>query len=190
MGDRLSSERETRGGLLGLRLEEARARDFFTWFSLVEIGLAETAAGRVVEFKPEGEKFRELVTVRATLDGGGRIVKLALALARAFVDHGSDGVFARDIAKSLLRGAFGDDAPTEVSRLADEIEFNYVSDRPVLVSSSRPRPRLPDAPSPGYLTYLGRRPSFENEDARGKLTLSNRAGGPPAVLTITVESRA
>ena len=54
-------------------------------------------------FKPSGEKFHPLVTVKVTTDGAGRILALEMALARSFIDSPRDGIYARDIAKSFLQ---------------------------------------------------------------------------------------
>src|SRR3989441_7170643 len=91
-------------GDLGERLEQARKTEFFRWFHLEETG----RAGRVVQFKPSGEKFRPLVTLNVTLDPSGRMVGVELVLSRAFIDSGREGTFARDIAKSFLRVATSD----------------------------------------------------------------------------------
>jgi hypothetical protein len=159
-------------GLLGMDLVDAQRMDFFTWFHLAEIGRERDASNRtVVSFKPTGEAFRQLVTLRTTLDVQGRIVQMDLYLARSFVNDRHKRVFANDIAKSLLL-----DAPPRPDRaalevLAEEIASNKGTDTPVLTAQQPAETPLKE--SPGYQTYLGRRYVYTQEFSRSTLHMEN-----------------
>jgi hypothetical protein len=47
-------------------------------------------------FRPEGERFRELVTVNLETDRDGCIADAKLCLDRAFIEHAKEGALARD----------------------------------------------------------------------------------------------
>src|SRR5579862_7574570 len=90
-------------GLLGMSLPDARKTDFFSWFHLEETGRKVDSNGRMaVSFKPDGEAFHKLLTVRTALDAQERIVQIDLYLSRAFINDRTERAFANDIAKSLL----------------------------------------------------------------------------------------
>jgi hypothetical protein len=173
------------GAFFGKRLEDVQETEFFRWFSLVET--SREWAGRrrsVVKFKPSGEKFHNVVTVELSLDGGGLIRGVRLLLARRFVDDAREGIYARDVTKSLLRAAVAD-APTEgLKTLADEIEFRH--DYPIIVGPGyQPQPTSPE-PSPGFLTYLGRRGEYEQTFPGFTLKLENTADDEGPLLIISL----
>ena len=174
-------------GLLGSRLEDAKKTDFFTFFHLRETGgvvaLEKTVA---LGFAPEAGQFRELVSVYVTVDADHRIVGLDLSLARSFVDHKTNGIFARDIAKSLLRAAIPKDKQGAIEDLANEIEFPGAIKGQTIVNV-RPPPKLPPAPTAGYLTYLGKRRDFELKISEYQLRLENRIISGDAKLFISVQ---
>ena len=173
--------------LLGSPLEEAKRSDFFTFFHLKETGgsvaLGETVA---VSFKPEAGEFRELVSVYVTLDTNNRIIRIDLSLARSFVDHKTNGIFARDIAKSLLRAAIPKENQRAIADLANEIEFPAAVEGQTIVTV-RPPPKLPPAPTAGYLTYLGKKSVFEQMVTIYKLRLENRKVNDVDSLLISVQ---
>ena len=174
-----------RGRLRWRRIEEAKQTDFFRWFSLAEAGSAEGGVGTtVITFRPEGDKFRDLVKLDVSLDGGGIISALRLTLAKSFVDDHGDGVFARDIAKSFIRDALPDEDEGAARGLADEIE--YRNDFPVL--SRALRPRLPDAPSEGFLTFVGRGQLYEQGLSRSCLRIEQVQDDGRAAVAITVRA--
>lgn len=181
---RLGFGRAGRRGFLGSRLEEARGSEFFCWFSFAEAGAAKDEGGNtVISFRPEGEKFHDLVKLEAALDEGNRIARLSLSLSRSFVDHERDGIFARDISKSFLRSALPQTEGGSITALADEIEWRH--DFPVITRSSA-RPQLPPQPSAGFLTYIGRRELFEEVHSEGIYRIEQRRtqGGEAVVLTV------
>jgi hypothetical protein len=175
------------GGLLGESLEGVNKTDLFTWFHLTETSRVRAGRGRsVVKFKPSGSKFHDLVTVEVSLNQSGRVVGISLLLERSFVEDDRDGVFARDIAKSLLRTVGGDKPPEELKSLADEIEFAH--DYPLIVGPGyRPPPPKP-APSPGFLTYLGRRGTYTQSFPGFALALENITDGVRPCLSISLRS--
>ncbi len=160
---RLGFGRARRRGFFGSRLEEAGRSEFFRWFSFAEVGAAKDEGGNtIISFRPEGEKFHDLVKLEAALDEKNRIISLSLRLLKSFVDHNRDGIFARDISKSFLRSALPQTAGGSITALADEIEWRH--DFSVIARSSQPE--LPPQPSAGFLAYLGRRELFEEVTLR------------------------
>lgn len=157
------------GGLLWKSIEDAQQTEFFRWFQLVETSRAKGKGGRiVVRFRPSGEKFHDLVAVDAAVDRH-IIMSIDLLLARSFIDDARDGIFARDIAKSLLRAAPPDADRAALSGMANEIEFAH--DYPLIVGPGYRPPALPPHPSPGFQTYLGRRDSYEQAFSESRLRL-------------------
>jgi hypothetical protein len=161
-------------GFLAHRLEKIRKEsEFFSWFHLEEDGAPREQGDRkIILFRPTGEVFRDLVTVTAAVDGEGRIREMELVLSRAFVDDDANGIFARDIAKGLLRSAVPRENQTEVADLANEIEFQFSSSRPVLASSAN-LPKLPDSPTLGYQVFLGKEKRYEQLLSRCIVRLEN-----------------
>jgi hypothetical protein len=103
-------------------------------------------------FRPEGAKFRDLVTVNLESDDE-RLIDATLCLDRAFVEHPKDGAFARDITVSFLRWAV---ASEEQAALADLLtELGDLGPNVIRIAGA-PAPAMPAAPSALYLAYLGR----------------------------------
>jgi hypothetical protein len=179
-------------GALGDSLDSAKQTHFFRWFHLEPIGSGKDAMGNeVIEFRPSGEKFHNLVSLKVTCDADGRMLALALVLDREFLDSPQDGVFAADCAKSFLLAATpGEDLP-KIKGLADEIESGSFrrSEKPVIMRASMPRPSLPEQPSPGYATYLGRRDEWGLPLAGAQLRLSDGDLDGGHVLVINIARR-
>jgi hypothetical protein len=162
------------GHLLGSRLEDAKRTDFLTFFQLEATGAVfATEENYVVGFKPEGDQFGEFVSVLVTFDTDKRIVALDLVLGRPLVDHKTNGVFARDIAKSFLRSAIPEEDEGAIADLVNEIEFPPAGSGKRVVTA-RPHPKLPSKQTPGYLVYLGKRSLFEQTLTRCRLRLESR----------------
>lgn len=173
--------------LLGSPIEEAKRSDFFTFFHLKETGAVVALENTVaLSFEPEAGQFRKLVSVYVTLDTNNRIVRIDLNLARSFVDHKTNGIFARDIAKSLLRAAIPKENQRAIADLANEIEFPAAIEGQTIITV-RPPPKLPPAPTAGYLTYLGKRSVFEQMVTTYKLRLENRKVNDVDSLLISVQ---
>lgn len=135
-------------GGFGDSLDQAKKTDFFTWFHLTQVAQEEVAGAKVTSFKPSGEKFRELVTFKVTTAQNGSITVMEVILARAFVDSPQDGIFARDIAKSLLRTAFADGSDQEIKALTDQIEYLGTSTSLIIQHESRKPPNFRPRPPP------------------------------------------
>lgn len=90
-------------GGFGDSLDQAKGTHFFQWFHLTQTAQEQAAGSTVTSFKPSGKRFRDLVTFKVTTGRKGDITGMELILSRKFVDSPQDGIFARDIAKSLLR---------------------------------------------------------------------------------------
>lgn len=77
-----------RGGLRWQRLEDAKQTEFFRWFSFAEIGAAKDESGNsIISFRPDGDKFHNLVKLDMVVGEQKRIIALRLFLTRSFVGH-------------------------------------------------------------------------------------------------------
>ena len=177
-------------GFLGHRLEKIRKdSDFFTWFHLEETGTPREEGDRkILTFKPSGETFRELVTLTITIDGEGRIREMGLALARSFVEDSANGIFARDLVKSLLGAAVPRENQADVADLANEIEFQSSPGRTV-ITARQDLPKLPDPPTLGYQVFLGKEKRYEQVLTRCIVRLENSADSGPKSLKICLTDR-
>ena len=172
-------------GNLGETLEQAKQTDFFRFFHLEQSQVSKSDGSTVTAFKPSGEKFHPLVTVKVTTDGAGRILALEMALARSFIDSPRDGIYARDIAKSFLQAGLPAPWDWETTDLINEIEFQATSTM-TIIEGLRNKPKLPEKPTPGYLTFLGKQPSYEHRSGDHLLRLVNETEGGAAVLVFSV----
>src|SRR5580658_3992168 len=89
----------------GNTLDNAKKTDFFQFFHLEQTGESAVKDGKIIVFQPSGEKFHDLVRVYMTVDSKALIQGVELELSRSSVDSPSDGIYARDIAKSFLQAA-------------------------------------------------------------------------------------
>lgn|SRR5215510_5243809 len=175
--------------LLGSKLEEAEQTDFFKFFNLKETGAyLASEKNLVVGFAPDSPTFRELVSVHVTLDTTKTIVGIDLILSRSFIDHKTNGIFARDIAKSLLRSAVPQEDQKAISDLANEIEFPAEGPGQSIIRVSPP-PKLPDKTTAGYLVYMGKSTLFELAMTTWKLRLENRKVNAKDSLMISITSK-
>src|ERR1700738_759124 len=90
-------------GELGDNVDDLVASPFFAWFNLERVGEQRHEGTDVLSFRPEGPAFHDLAELRVSAAVDGRIDSVELRLAREFVDDRRNGMFARDLAKSLLR---------------------------------------------------------------------------------------
>jgi hypothetical protein len=144
-------------GLLGAKLSVAQTRaDFFCFFNFSPIGTEKLPDGtKVVSFKPTGDAFRALVTLRVTTDDQGIIKKLDLAVARSFIDDPKKCVYAADLVKSFLTDAAATTERDDVGLLAAEINARSMARSAATVIVARPLPTAPGLPSAAYQTYAG-----------------------------------
>ncbi len=173
----------------GDSLGQAKKTGFFTWFHLEQTGEHRTPQVTVTSFKPSGEKFRDLVTFKVATGPNGGITGMALTLSRAFVDSKKDGIFARDIAKSLIRTAFATGPDQEIQDLANQIEYLATTSQTIILHASRKPPKMPAEPTPGYLTYLGQQQSYEHAAAGKTLRLENTAVNGERSLIISIQAQ-
>jgi len=168
-------------GELGGTVEQARKTEFFRFFHLEET----VRQGPVVHFKPSAEKFRSLVTLNLSLDSRQLLAGAELILSRAFVDSGSDGMFARDIAKSFLWIVTTAEERNGIAGLLAEIAQPPANLSGTLIVREGAAPRVATAPSPGYWTFLGEQKSYEQRVNGGRIRLENRDVDGLPVLAIT-----
>jgi Ca2+-binding EF-hand superfamily protein len=172
-------------GLWGQKLDAIQQTDLVKFFGLTQTGTeADFRGGKVVKYQPKTGNFRTLVLVKCALDNADRIRGVELSLARSFVEHETNKVFARDIAKSLLRTVLPTDDIHIASDLLNEIEFGNHKNR--IVVNPESIPQLPAQPTPGYQVYLGTSPAFEQNLAQTRLSLRNATDFGQNTLVITI----
>jgi hypothetical protein len=129
-------------------------------------------SARRIRFKPGGRAFQELVTVQARVDAAGAITAMDLCLAREFIEHPANGIFARDPAKSFLLDAIPEADAQAIDGLAREIESRMLG-----------LPAPASSPSGAYRTYLGQQGLFQAQFSQSRLRLENcRIEGRPCLL--------
>lgn len=177
--------------LLKKAIEEAKKGDFFTFFHLNKVGeTTEIQKRTVISFKPDKDSpFYSLVTVKVTLDNRS-ITQIDLILARSFIEDRKNTLFARDIAKSLLQDGLPAEDKAKVIDLIHEIASPSGSDAPTVLMRKGAQPKLPDSPSPGYLTFLGRKPMYDQKLPKSVLHLENRKVEGVDSLVITLQVKA
>lgn len=164
-------------GSFGSTIEQAQKTDFFQFFHLEQTGKSKQGDATIITFQPSGEKFHELVRVNMTLSGKEGLIAAELVLRRSFVESGSDGIFARDIAKSFLNAGVNPKDQDRIAGLTSEIDQLVGTQSAVLVSPNAVKPAPSGPPSDGYLVYLGQRDAFQIALAHGqKFSLQNSAG--------------
>lgn len=171
---------------LGTQIEDAQRQDFFSFFRLLEAGRTEGKDGStMITFKPlNSPKFKDLATVHATTDKGGKILAIDLQLARSFIEDRTNGIFARDIAGSFISGVAGTTDTAAVKDLVNEIKFPKDTGG-TLILTGTPPPKVPDQPTDGYSTYLGKRKDFEQILTGKTLSMENRNEGGAEILSIS-----
>jgi hypothetical protein len=142
--------------MLGRALTKAVNHQFFRWFHLVRYEAPRTLADGTTwhGFRPDGEKFRELVTVNLETDRAVCIADAKLCLDRAFVEHPKDAPFARDITASFLRWILPETEQREIGGFLQELGDlgpNVIRFR----GAPAPAAAAPE-PSALHRVYLGR----------------------------------
>jgi hypothetical protein len=173
---------------LGENLEEANQTNFFRFFNLEQTQAARIGGNTVTSFKPSGAKFRPLVTVKVTTDAEGRIQAVEMVVLRSFIDDPQNGLFARDIAKSFLLVGLPSPRDRETTDLINEIQYQGTSTM-TIIKRKVDEPKLPEKPTSGYLTYLGRQPNYEHHLRGYLLRLENGAVEGGAALVFSIRSR-
>jgi hypothetical protein len=176
-------------GELGDDVDDLVASSFVAWFNLERVGQERRAGTDVLSFRPEGPAFHDLAELRVSATGDGRIESLELRLAREFVDDRRNGMFARDLAKSLLRTVLDDGDLRSIGGLADEIEWGGTFDVPILMRGPGP-PKPPEgSPSPAYRVFLGLDDRCEQALHRVRLVFENVRRPDPPLLRMTVTAQ-
>jgi hypothetical protein len=158
--------------MLGRALTKAVNHEFFRWFHLVRYEAPrELADGATWHgFRPDGERFRELVTVNLETDRAGCIADAKLCLDRAFIEHPMDGPFARDITASFLRWVLPEAAQKEAGGFLQELGDLGPN---VIRFKGVPEVALAAEPSVLHRVYLGRDKDAAVDLGNVALRLSN-----------------
>ncbi len=172
-------------GGLGKTLENAKKTDFFLFFHLEQTSESPAKDGNVIVFQPSGPKFHDLTRVLMAVDSKGMIRGAELDLNRSYVDSPTDGIYARDIAKSFLQAAVDPQDRERVESLIVEIDQLIGTDRPVIAHPDSVRtPSGP--PSVGYRVYLGQENLFELSLSHGQTLRMENPPTKPPVLRISI----
>jgi len=163
---------ENRTALLGNELKVAQQTFFFGWFHLEQVGTRPTAGGRIVTYRPSGERFHDLAALEVEVDGKGAICKMDLVLRRAFVSSPTDGPFAADIVSSFVGNALTESDVRELATFIDEMRYRGQFSN-VLVGPTDQAPSLPKTPTPAYDAYSGKRASFAETLGSATLVIKN-----------------
>jgi hypothetical protein len=146
--------------------------DFFTFFHLQSTG--PVAAPGVVDFRPIGSDFAQFVDVTVTVDASDRITAMTLTLARSFIDDSATAPFARDIAKSFLKGAPSQADAQQVSPLANDIERGIAQGY------------TPQTSAYGAFAGVSQTPvTLDMTNARFDMAPANAGGAPALALSFT-----
>ena len=158
--------------MLGRALAQAVDNDFFSWFHLVRYEAPRDLADGATwhGFRPDGERFRELVTVNLETDSSGRIADAKLCLDRAFIEHPQDGRFARDITASFLRWVLPEPAQQDLDGFL--LELGDLGPN-VIRFKGAPTPVPVAPPSALYRVYLGQDKDAAVDLAAVSLRLTN-----------------
>jgi hypothetical protein len=159
--------------LFGDSRQTAEQSGFFKWFMLDPVAADKPAPDRfAAHYRPNGPAFHDLTEFIVVEAEDDTLQSLELRLVRAFIDHPRNGLFARDIAKSMLRDAVDAPDAAALADLANEIEFPREGTVPV-ISARTIDVTLPERPSPGYQVFLGKRGRYEQRLERDVLVLEN-----------------
>jgi hypothetical protein len=144
-------------GLIGSHLSAVqKTSDLFLFFNFAPIGEETNPDGsHVTSFKPTGNAFRALVTLRATTDSQGIIKILQLSVSRSFIDDPQKCIYAADLVKSFLGSAAATSPGDEVDALAKEIDARTMARMTTTMLTAQPVPQATGAPSVAYQTYAG-----------------------------------
>jgi len=185
--EQLPARSKATAAAIGDSLTDAVRGDFFTFFHLKEKKREAKEGRTLVTFKPSAGAFRPLVTLQVTVNAEGKITAEELALARSFIDDPGNEVFARDIAKSLLRSAVPHADRDEVQLLATEIENRDL--RGTVLWRRDAQPRLPAEPSAGYLVYAGKAARFGATWSESSLVFQNVLADDKPILLIVIAAK-
>ncbi len=179
-------------GLMGSSLAAAQKTDFFTFFNFAPVGEEKSpAGGSITSFKPTGDDFKALVTLRVTTDTKGIIRRLDLEIARSFIDDPKKCIYAADLAKSYLGAAAVVSSGDDVDALAQEISARAMAGMTTTMLTSQPLPKPPATPSAAYMTYAGaaQPQTLTYPSGKTQVTLRNEIQAGQTVLSMVVSSK-
>ena len=158
--------------MLGSTPKDAIDHDFSRWFHLERYEAPRLLADGATwhGFRPEGARFRDLVTINLEADGAERITEVKLCLDRAFIEHPKDGAFARDVTVSFLHWATPDGEQDELRSFLRELGDLGPN---VIRLARTPQPEPIGERTPLYRTYLGEQKEAELALAAARLKLTN-----------------
>jgi hypothetical protein len=144
------------------------------------------AADRIVLYRPRGDYYRRRAPrLTVTVGYRGTVREMELVVARDFIDHSTETLFARSLVERFLRAAVPEADQPAVRTLLDEIHFRR-EPSPAITIHGEPVPALPARPSGGYLAFAGRAPAYERRLGTTFLRLRNATEGGRPVLIVTV----
>jgi hypothetical protein len=157
--------------MISSELKHALDRDFFRWFHLERAEPLQVLADGTTwhGFRPSGAKFRALVTVNLETDSADRIIDAKLCLDRAFIEHPTDGAFARDITASFLRWSLSPDQQLGIGPFLSELGDLG----PNVIRLARTPMPPPSVPGPLHRVFLGRDKDAEQTLPGAVLRLTN-----------------
>lgn len=172
--------------LWGMKLADARQRDFFQFFQLTPLeGTVVLEAGTRHDFRPSGSAFRQLVLVQLLVDDQQRIKGVDVLVNRSFIDGAKTAPFARDLVKAVLSDFVPAAEVAAVQTLINEVEFGDPNRVPL--GGAAP-PSLPNPPTAGYQAFLGRQDQFEQALGTVQLVLWNGdEGESDKLLRISIQ---
>lgn len=166
--------------LLGQSLSRAQNSQFFQFFNFSKSWERPDPAHpgeKMVWFGTAGA-FKGSVNLDISMkDGDDRIIRTALMLRRDFVDSPKTSKFARDVVKSFLELSAGYSS-AEISKLHSDIWIGCDPNYTDYVSSPSGEYQMKsceqkEAPSGGYLTYLGKQEKYKVTYPGGSIELQN-----------------
>jgi hypothetical protein len=177
-------------GLIGSKLSVVQnSDDFFVFFNFAPTGEEKLPDGtQVTSFKPTGDAFKALVTLRVTTDDRGVIRKLQLAVARSFIDDPKRCIYAANLVKSFLVNAGAASAGDDVGSLAAEINARSIARSTITMLTAQPPPQVSGTPSAAYQTYAGdpQPRTLFYKSGRLQVLLKNEAQSKEPVLDLIV----
>ena len=170
-----------------LNLQTEQQSDFFTFFHLTPAGAPSAIAGGQAwhSFRPSGPAFHDLVEVDILAGADGAISAARIAVDRSFIDSPSNGVFARDIAKSFLSWSIRNPSPQIANLIANLADLSGTGG--TVIMRGTPSPPPPDATGL-YNVYLGHAPRATLTDGGVTLAFTNFPGTLPADRAFAAET--
>jgi hypothetical protein len=173
-------------GMIGAPLGKvAKSNEFFIFFQLERVASAtDASSANATDFRPSGDKFRNLVRVRVITDEDGVINSMSLVLLRAFIDDPAVTRFARDISKSFLIGVPPQADARQILGLVRDIWTRGESSMPELRGPNYTPPT--GEPTPDYAVFTGsvEKPALHTLGrTRFEMGPTREEGAPALVIT-------